>query len=323
MEMNSQIKKNKVKKPALGRGLGSLLGESGDMDSSSRPQEVDGNLERTSEADLNFKSDKVYHVAVDKVVANKNQPRRTFEPGALQGLINSIKEKGIIQPLIVRRLSQDQFEIIAGERRWRAAQGAGLHEVPVILNGADDQNTMELALIENIQREDLNPIEEAEAYRFLMDEYQLTQQELARRVGRERVSIANTVRLLNLIPSVRKMVIDSSILKGQAKILVAISDEKLQLELAQKVAAEKMSVRALEKWVARLSRLNTKQQKTESLSHLDSQKRLQDLSEELQKLLGTKVNIHYHKGKGQLSIHYYSDDELNQLTDRLREVWKS
>ena len=311
MEANSQLKN---KKQALGRGLGSLLGvdNMGTSRESSKEPPKDDPVPQTK------KVDKVYHVAVEKLVANKNQPRRAFEAQTLQSLANSIKQKGILQPIIVRPSQEDQFEIIAGERRWRAAQMAGLHEVPVILKAVDNQNTLELALIENIQREDLNAIEEAEAYSFLIEKYNLTHQELATALGMDRVSVSNTLRLLNLSHPVQKMVRDSKLLKGQAKILVSISEPNLQLEIAEKIVSEKMSVRAAEKFIA---------QKTSALGNVritekPSQKFVQNLCEELQKVLGTKVNIGYNKGKGQLSIYYYSDEELNQLVDRLKS-WNS
>lgn len=305
MEMNSQIK-GKHKKSALGRGLGSLLG----ADSESTSGEM---------VKPNQMAARVWQVAIDKLVANKNQPRKVFEREAIRSLSESIRQKGILQPIVARRLSRDQFEIIAGERRWRAAQAAGFHEVPVILKETDEQNTLELALIENIQREDLNAIEEAEAYRFLIDQYELTQQELAIRVGKDRASIANTMRLLNLSSSVKNMVSESQLSRGQAKLLVTISDERLQLKIAKKIVSEKMSVREAEKFINKISKINQKDSELTDDSDV-SQKFVKNLSEELQKMLGTKVKIDYKKGRGQLSIYYYSEEEFNQLVDRLRKT---
>ena len=231
MSMNLQTKgKMRNKKPALGRGLGSLLGENGDLNpvsprnlqeeapDRSPMQKAGGEGKPNTVAE----KDRIWQIAIDKLAANENQPRRVFEREPLQSLANSIQEKGILQPIVARRLSQDKFEIIAGERRWRAAQLAGLHEVPVILKNVNDQNTLELALIENIQREDLNSIEEAEAYRFLSEKYHLTQEELGQRVGKDRASIANTMRLLNLSPFVQKMVSDSRLSKAMRNFLLLL-----------------------------------------------------------------------------------------------------
>ncbi len=340
--------KNKKQKQALGRGLGSLLGVENHISPESHTSLKEPSKMETFQT-MDDDGTRIWQVPVDKIVGNRNQPRKVFEGEALASLSSSIKEKGILQPIVVRRLSQDKFEIIAGERRWRAAQAAGLHEVPVILKGADDQSTLELALIENIQREDLNVIEEAEAYRFLMDEYKLTQQELAKRVGKDRVSIANMVRLLNLSSFVQKMVSESQLSKGMAKLLVPIINEKWQLKVAQKIVDENMSVRRAEKLIAKLNSKdfdnlhhlndwsdlegteNAKDkgeggalQTADQTNHFNtSQKLIKGLSEELQRLLGTKVTIDYKKGRGQLSIHYYSDDELNQVVDQLREVCKA
>ena len=187
MSMNLQTRNNRTKKPALGRGLGSLLGENRDNSATPSLEGDTSTLRKGGGASKEFSTvpekDRIWWVPIDKLIANEGQPRKVFDKEALQSLSDSIREKGILQPIVARRLSQDEFEIIAGERRWRAAQGAGLHEVPVILKRVDDQNTLELALIENIQREDLNSLEEAEAYRFLIDEYGLTQEELGRRCG--------------------------------------------------------------------------------------------------------------------------------------------
>lgn len=326
MSMNLQTKKNKTKKPALGRGLGSLLGENRGINPTraSVEDDVSSTLrkerggEATKEPSAIPEKDRIWSIPIDKLIANEGQPRKVFDKKALQSLSDSIREKGILQPIIARRLSQDEFEIIAGERRWRAAQSAGLHEVPVILKRVDDQNTLELALIENIQREDLNSIEEAEAYRFLIDEYGLTQEELGRRVGKDRASVSNTMRLLNLGPLVREMVSDSRLSKGQAKLLVTITDKELQLEIAEKIVSEQMSVRAAEKFIAKtMKRESTKVEEPVDRTSLAL---IKNVSEELQKVLGTKVSIDYRKGKGQISISYYSDEEFNYLVGQLREI---
>ena len=193
---------------------------------------------------------RIWQVPIEKIEANPNQPRQIFATEPLQELANSIHEKGIIQPLLLRKKGEG-FEIIAGERRWRAAQMAGLKEVPALVKEHEDQEVLELALIENIQRENLNPIEEAEAYDFLIKKYNLTQQGLAQKVGKDRATVANLLRLLQLQPGVRQMVSKNELSLGQAKVLLSITDGKRQQALAEKAHKETLSVRALEKLLAK------------------------------------------------------------------------
>jgi ParB family chromosome partitioning protein len=261
---------------------------------------------------------RIWQLAIEKVNPNPKQPRQNFEKAPLDELANSIREKGVIQPILVRRVG-DEFEIIAGERRWRAAQLAGLKEVPAIIKATADQETLELALIENIQRENLNPIEEAEAYEFLIKKYNLTQNDLAHKVGKERATVTNVLRILQLEPSVRQMVSKGELSLGQAKVLLGITDSKLQNQIAAKARGENLSVRALEKLINK-AKVATDEA---TAKKLDARaKAAMDLQEELQKLIGSKVGLDYDNGKGKIVIHFYTDDELNQVADTLRDSWR-
>jgi ParB family chromosome partitioning protein len=263
---------------------------------------------------------RLWQIPIEKLFPNPNQPRQIFEKEPLQELANSIKEKGIIQPLLVRKAEDDTFEIIAGERRWRAAQLAGLKGVPALLKVLEEQEVLELALIENIQRENLNPIEEAEAYEFLVKKYNLTQQELAHKVGKDRATVANMLRLLGLQPSVRQMLSRGEISMGLAKVLLSIGDGRQQEKLAEKAKSEALSVRALEKLVAKIK---SGDETTAKSPETDARtKAAQVLADELQKLIGSKVVLDYAAGKGKITISFYSDQELNQIADTLRDSWR-
>ncbi len=332
-------KKPIQKKTGLGRGLGSLLGaQSQEEDSEFEAKEAraTANLHRTTIikeekpkaaeplAPRVLDAERIWKIAIEKLKGNPNQPRKAFEKEALAELAASIKEQGILQPITARKIANGNFEIVAGERRWRAAQMAGLHEVPVILSEANTQKALELALIENIQREDLNPIEEAEAYAYLAKEFQLTQQQLAEKVGKDRATVANLMRLLQLQPEVREMVVAGILSLGLAKVLLAVQDPKDQKKLAAKVRDLNMTVRGAEKLVA--GYLREKQAKDSGHAAIDnidfSSKLMKSLGEELQKSLGTKVQIDYTQGKGKISIHFYSDDEMNGLVEKLRGQWR-
>jgi ParB family transcriptional regulator, chromosome partitioning protein len=289
------------KKQRLGRGLGSLLG--GDSQTTSTPQ---SGLQGSTPAEA-----RVWDIAIDKLSPSHLQPRRQFDRQALEELAQSIRENGILQPITARKNSVGNLEIIAGERRWRAAQIAGLHEVPVILKTMGDKETLELAIIENIQREDLNPIEEAEAYNQLMNEFHLTQQQVAERVGKDRVTVTNMLRLLGLPAAVIDLVKNGQLSQGHAKVLLSITDREKIISLAKKCVSQQLSVRRLEK------ETQEKQKSTVSHSPQVSQS-LFALSEDLQKSLGTKVEIDYKKGKGKISIQFYSDDELTEICERIK-----
>jgi len=321
------------KKKALGRGLGSLLGGS-----SGQPQEASNNkaisggfddkgkvslpTQNSSELDIQKTvvptnpENKVWTVAIDKLASGIYQPRKTFEKQSLQDLAQSIRENGILQPIVARRTTAGKLEIVAGERRWRAAQLAGMHEVPVILRTLEDKEALELAIVENIQREDLNPIEEAEGYQRLIQEFHLSQSQVADKVGRERATVANALRLLNLSPEVRAMVTTLQLSAGHAKVLLALSEPKQQLELAKRVVFEKMPVRRLEKLIGEYSQGKKTDKGSNDKSVIPMA--INNLAMDIQKWIGTKVSLEYSSGKGRLVIHFYSNDELNEIAERIK-----
>ncbi len=265
---------------------------------------------------------RIWKIAVEKLHPNEFQPRQKFNKDSLKELSSSIKDKGILQPIIARKHASGALEIISGERRWRAAQMAGLQEVPVIIRTVNDQDSLELAIIENIQREDLNPIDEAEAYQRLAQEFKLTQQQIAEKVGKERATIANSLRLLLLADPVRDMLVNHELSVGHCKVLLSIENPKTQAELAKKVQKDQLSVRALEKLVVKAQKGLSFEDDTDDPKENLKKKMVATLAEELQKILGTKVAIDYSEGKGKLTLSFYSDDELNHLTEKLKQAWK-
>lgn len=262
---------------------------------------------------------KVWQVGIDKLKGGAFQPRRDFNKEALQELAQSIKENGILQPIIVRKTASGGFEIVAGERRWRAAQIAGLHEVPVLIRSFDDKEALELAIIENVQREDLSPIEEAEGYSRLASEFHLSQQQIAERVGKDRATVANAIRLLLLPSDVKAMVGSGELSVGHAKVLLSLPDPKKQSEFAKKVVQEKIPVRKLEKIVSAVLSGQGESEDSPMMGSAGTMNQLvAALSDELQKRLGTKVVIDYNGGKGKISISFYSNEELNNIVDQLK-----
>ncbi len=252
-------------------------------------------------------------VKITKVEPNREQPRKNFDEDALLELADSIKQFGIIQPIVVQD-RKDYYEIIAGERRWRAAKLAGLKEVPVIIKNYTDQEIVEISLIENIQREDLNPIEEAMAYKRLLTEFNLKQDEVADRVSKSRTAVTNSMRLLKLNDDVQQMVINEMISPGHARALLSIEDKEQQYTMAMKVFDEKLSVRDIEKYVKDMNKpLKQKNKTKEEMDFL-----FKDLEEKMKISLGTKVTISS-KGneKGKIELEYYSNDELDRLVDLL------
>ena len=255
-------------------------------------------------------------VSIQKVEPNKDQPRRNFNEDALQELAESIKQHGIVQPLIVTNKG-DYYEIIAGERRWRAARLAGLKEVPVVVKDYSEQEIMEIALIENIQREDLNPIEEALAYQRLIMEYSLKQDDVAERVSKSRVAVTNSLRLLKLDARVQELLIDEIISSGHARTLLAIQDGEEQYTLATKVLDEKLSVRETERLVKKLTSSTPTRKEKEPLKN---QVIYQDMEEKLKSIMGTKVNIQRKTNqKGKIEIEYYSEEELERIIEFLQK----
>ena len=263
--------------------------------------------------------DRIWKISIDKLKPGHYQPRQEFSKEALQELSMSIKANGILQPIVARKKG-DSFEIIAGERRWRSAQMAGLHEVPVILREYRDQEALELALVENIQREDLNPIEEAEAFQRLIQEFSLSQQQVADKVGKERATIANSVRLLALPSEILKMITQKELSVGHAKVLLALPSPSQQKDLAKLTLKEKLSVRKLEKLVQK-ELIPAVPRSADGVAEEKVIVRLiSGISEELQKILGTKVAIDYTLGKGKIAIQFYSDEEFSQMVERLKKI---
>lgn len=260
---------------------------------------------------------KIWKLSIDKIKPSTFQPRSHFDKEKLSELAQSIKESGLLQPIVVRK-SGIGFEIIAGERRWRAAQMAGMHEIPALVKNFDDKKTLELAIIENIQREDLNPIEEAEGYQRLIEEFHLTQQQVSEKVGKERATITNCLRLLSLPTKVRDLLVAGKISSGHAKVLLGVDDTSKMLKLAEQVEAQGLSVRKLEKIINDLK--NNVEEKVEMLDQKTAlrEKLIKELVEKLQKKIGTRVQIEStNDGKGKIQIAFYSDEQLNSIIDRI------
>lgn len=298
-----------IKKKGLGKGLDSLIPDNKSMKSVTSKKTVE------SKEDAAAKSG-VQVMKINEVEPNRDQPRKNFDEDALLELSDSIKQFGVLQPLLVRK-RKDYYEIIAGERRWRAAKLAGVKEVPVIEKEYTDQEILEIGLIENIQRENLNPIEEAIAYKRLLEEFNLKQDEVAERVSKSRTAVTNSMRLLKLSDKVQQMIIDDMISTGHARALLAIDDPELQYTLANKIFDEKLSVRETEKLVKEIKNpKKPKEKKPVANSFI-----YQDLEEKMKSVFGTKVSIASKgKGKGKIEIEYYSDDELEHLFDMMMSI---
>lgn len=298
-----------IKKKGLGKGLDSLIPDNKSMKSVTSEKTVE------SKEDAAAKSG-VQVMKINEVEPNRDQPRKNFDEDALLELSDSIKQFGVLQPLLVRK-RKDYYEIIAGERRWRAAKLAGVKEVPVIEKEYTDQEILEISLIENIQRENLNPIEEAIAYKRLLEEFNLKQDEVAERVSKSRTAVTNSMRLLKLSDKVQQMIIDDMISTGHARALLAIDDPELQYTLANKIFDEKLSVRETEKLVKEIKNpKKPKEKKPVANSFI-----YQDLEEKMKSVFGTKVSIASKgKGKGKIEIEYYSDDELEHLFDMMMSI---
>ncbi|MEY2430117.1 MAG: ParB family transcriptional regulator, chromosome partitioning protein [Verrucomicrobiota bacterium] len=297
-------------KPALGRGLGALLGGS-PIAKPTVPAPVSSSV---SDAPLPAEpGERVLQVALSRVRPCPFQPRKDFSPETLRELADSIKEQGIVQPLIVRERN-GHLELIAGERRWRAAQLLGLKEVPVILRKAEDRAVLELALIENLQREDLNPIEEAQGYAQLIERFQLTQEEVAIKVGKSRAVVANALRLLKLAPAIQEHIRQGELSVGHAKVILGLAGEKLQNLAARRILKEGFNVRQTEALIARLQANQAgAPNRSVSLTPLTHDTHVASLENKLRERVGTKVRLHYAQGKGAVEISFYSDDELERI----------
>lgn len=288
----------------LGKGLDSLIpnamGETRAKKETAKEVKTEG-------------SEKGTIVKITMVEPNRKQPRKNFDEDALQELSDSIKQFGMIQPILVQD-RKDHYEIIAGERRWRAAKLAGLKEVPVIIRNYTEQEIMEISLIENIQREDLNPIEEALAYKRLLEEFHLKQDEVAERVSKSRAAVTNSIRLLKLGDEVQQMVIDDMISTGHARALLAVEDSEEQYTLAQRIFDEKLSVRDVEKLVKNLHKpVKPKKQDDKSMQAI-----YQDIEEKLKQRLSTKVTVTPKgEGAGKIEIEFYNHEDLDRLLDMI------
>ena len=291
----------------LGKGLDTMI-----------PNKIGGDKTSTESSKKPEIGKDVVYVKIGKVEPNREQPRKSFDEDALLELSESLKQYGVLQPLLVQD-KKDYYEIIAGERRWRAAKLAGLKEVPVIIKKLTDQEIVEISLIENIQRENLNPIEEALAYKRLLREFNLKQDEVAERVSKSRTAVTNSMRLLKLDERVQQMVIDELISTGHARALLAITDNEIQYTLAQQIFDEKLSVRETEKLIKKMQ--SPKQEKAELNQGCSMAVFYEDIEQKLKNIMGTKVSINQKDNKkGKIEIEYYSNDELERIVDLFQSI---
>ncbi|SHE87687.1 ParB/RepB/Spo0J family partition protein [Clostridium fallax] len=295
------------KKFGLGKGLGALIPDMSEDDASNKSikdEEHKDNKEKDSSETI---------IPLNRIKANNDQPRKYFDGEKIGELAESIKNHGIIQPLILKK-DGDFYTIIAGERRWRAAKYLGLKEVPAIIKELNDKEVLEISLIENIQRQDLNPIEEAQAYNKLLKDFNLTQEQLSERLSKSRTSITNTMRLLNLDPRVQQYIIEGVLSEGHGRALLSLKDKELQFNLAQKIVDENLSVRECEKEVKKV--LETKDNKKDKEQNKATDNiYYKEIQNKLQNYFGTKVNINSKKDKGKIEIEYYSEDDLQRILD--------
>lgn len=283
-----------MKKMGLGKGLDALFGDDIATKVEPKKEEVEKGL---------------LEVKLTDVEPNKEQPRKNFDEEKIALLAESIKENGLIQPIVVRK-ENNKYKIIAGERRWRAARVAGMKKVPIIIKEASDEQVLQMALIENIQRQDLNSIEEAMAFKYLVEEYGMTQNQVAQKVGRSRPGVANIIRLLNLCPKVQDMIVTGRLSEGQAKTLLSIEDPDLQYEIALEVEKRAMTVRDVES----LIHARTQVKKGKKLENVFTRA----VEERIKEYLGTKVKVRSNsKDKGRIVIEYYSNDELERILETM------
>ena len=250
-------------------------------------------------------------IDINLIKSNESQPRKSFDDEKIMELAESIKSNGIIQPLILRK-DKDEYIIVAGERRWRAAKYIGIKEIPAVIMDLTEKQILEISLIENIQREDLNSIEEAIAYKKLITDFDLTQEQLSKRIGKSRVAITNIMRLLNLSEDVQQYIIEGVISEGHGRALLAITDSKLQCELAQNVIDDKLSVRELEFLIRKLK---TKSEPSKSKAKKETNPYYKEVIEKLENYFGTKVNVTNKNNKGKIEIEYYSEEDLQRILE--------
>ena len=288
----------KKRQKGLGKGLGALF-----------------NTDDVIESVLEGQG--VLELKITEIEPNKNQPRRKFDEEKLEALAESIKEYGVLQPIVVKKLETGFYQIIAGERRWRASRMAGIKKIPAIVKEYDLKASKEIALIENLQREDLNPIEEAEGFAELMEEFNLTQEELSQKTGKSRPAIANSLRLLNLPKEIKQYLIEGKISSGHARAILAVEKKETQLLLAQKVISEEMSVRQIEAYINQIQKKPTVKKK--SAKELELERYILSLEDNLSSAFGTKVKIHHGKNKGKIEIQYYSNDDFDRIMKMIKK----
>ena len=307
-------------KKGLGKGLGAIFGE--DVVKENK-EETEKKAKAKAEAKAAEEMDekgRILMLKLDLVQPNKEQPRKTFDEEKINELAESIKNYGVLQPLLVQK-NDSFYEIIAGERRWRAAKAAGLKEVPAVLKEYSKQEAMEISLIENVQRADLNPIEEALGYRQLIDEFGLTQEEIAVRVAKSRTAITNTMRLLKLDEQIQNMLVQGVITSGPARALLSLEDTQMQLKAAKEILDKKLSVRETERLVKRLQKEASGEKKEEKKKDETLALIYQDLEDRMKSVMGTKVSIHNKdKNKGRIEIEYYSEAELERIVEMIESI---
>ena len=307
-------------KKGLGKGLGAIFGE--DVVKENK-EETEKKAKAKAEAKAAEEMDekgRILMLKLDLVQPNKEQPRKTFDEEKINELAESIKNYGVLQPLLVQK-NDSFYEIIAGERRWRAAKAAGLKEVPAVLKEYSKQEAMEISLIENVQRADLNPIEEALGYRQLIDEFGLTQEEIAVRVAKSRTAITNTMRLLKLDEQIQNMLVQGVITSGHARALLSLEDTQMQLKAAKEILDKKLSVRETERLVKRLQKEASGEKKEEKKKDETLALIYQDLEDRMKSVMGTKVSIHNKdKNKGRIEIEDYSEAELERIVEMIESI---
>ncbi len=281
-----------TKRIALGKGLGALLPEFGPLESKT-----------------------LLYCGIEEIIPSRTQPRKHFDESKLKELAESIKERGILEPLIVRRLDQG-YELIVGERRWRAAQKAGLKEVPVLVKEVEGSDALEISLVENLQREDLNPIEEAEAFKHLTEEFNISQADLSTRIGKDRTTITNTIRLLKLPPEVRSQILQNRITSGHARAILSLETKEKQKELCNLIIKKGLSVREAEAMAKRWSE-KPKRKTAPGVRKGELESQLSSLQDSLRRYLGTKVRVTQNGKRGKIEIEYYSHEDLERIVEAI------
>lgn len=307
-------------KKGLGKGLGAIFGEDVVKDNKEETEKKAKAKAEAKAAEEMDEKGRILMLKLDLVQPNKEQPRKTFDEEKINELAESIKNYGVLQPLLVQK-NDSFYEIIAGERRWRAAKAAGLKEVPAVLKEYSKQEAMEISLIENVQRADLNPIEEALGYRQLIDEFGLTQEEIAVRVAKSRTAITNTMRLLKLDEQIQNMLVQGVITSGHARALLSLEDAQMQLKAAKEILDKKLSVRETERLVKRLQKEASGEKKEEKKKDETLALIYRDLEDRMKSVMGTKVSIHNKdKNKGRIEIEYYSEAELERIVEMIESI---